>query len=88
MKRIIFAVALAAAVPAVAAEKCTSQPLDQWLRPEEVQVRLEAKGYEVRRVKREGACFEVQARKQGKRVEALVNPVDAAIVTEKQKKKS
>ena len=84
MKAIIIAVGLAA-MPAIASETCPATPKDQWLRPEEVQVRLEQKGYEVRRVKREGTCFEVKASKQGKRVEVYVNPADASIVKEKAK---
>lgn len=84
MKAIIIAVGLAA-MPAIASETCPAIPKDQWLRPEEVQVRLEQKGYEVRRVKREGTCFEVKASKQGKRVEVYVNPADASIVKEKAK---
>jgi hypothetical protein len=84
MKAIVLAAAFAAA-PALAAETCPATPKDKWLRPEEVQARLEQKGYEVRRVKREGTCFEVKASKDGKRVEAYVNPADATVVKEKAK---
>ena len=84
MKAVFIAAALAA-VPAFASETCPDTPKDKWLRPEEVQARLEQKGYEVRRVKKEGTCFEVKARKDGKRVEAYVNPADASIVKEKAK---
>ena len=82
MKVVLIAAALAAA-PALATGTCPDTPKDKWLRPEEVQVRLEQKGYEVRRIKKEGTCFEVKAMKDGKRVEAYVNPADATIVKEK-----
>lgn len=75
--------ALLAAAPAFATEPtCPETPKDKWLRAEEVQARMEARGYDVRRVKREGTCFEVKATKDGKRVEAYVSPADAAIVKE------
>ena len=82
MKVIVIAVALAAA-PALASGTCPTVPKEKWLRPEEVQVKLEQKGYDVQRVKKEGTCFEVKARKDGKRVEAYVNPADASVVKEK-----
>ena len=90
MRRNLFAAAILAAMPAaaLAAGNCPETPKDQWLSPQEVESRLKAKGYEVRRVKREGACFEVSAKKEGKRVEAYVNPRDGAIVSEKKKDKS
>ena len=78
-----FMAALLAAAPAFASETCPSVPKDKWLRAEEVQARLQAKGYDVRRVKAEGNCFEVKATKDGKRVEAYVNPADGKIVSEK-----
>jgi len=86
MKVKLLAAALLAAAPsAFAADNCPATPKDKWLRPEEIQARLEAKGYEVRRIKREGGCFEVYAKKDGKRVDAYVSPADGAIVKEKVK---
>ena len=87
MKVRLLAAALLAATPlaALADATCPDVPREQWLRPAEVQARLEAQGYEVRRVKREGTCFEVKAKKDGKRVEAYVDPRDASIVREKVK---
>ena len=87
MKAFVIVAALAAA-PALASETCPETPKDKWLRPEEVQVRLEQKGYDVRRVKKEGTCYEVKGKKEGKQVEAYVNPADASIVKEKVKEKS
>jgi hypothetical protein len=87
MKALVIVAALAA-VPALASETCPETPKDKWLRPEEVQVRLEQRGYDVRRVKKEGSCFEVKAVRNGQRVEAYVNPADATVVKEKVKEKS
>jgi hypothetical protein len=87
MKAMLIAAALAAA-PAVAAEICADTPKEKWLRPEEVQARLEQKGYDVKRVRKEGTCFEVKASKDGRKIEAYVNPSDASVVKEKAKDKS
>jgi hypothetical protein len=82
MKTLLITAALLAATPAFATETCPDTPKDKWLRAEDIQQRMEKKGYEVRRVKKEGTCFEVKATKDGKRVEAYVNPADATIVKE------
>ena len=55
MKALVIAAALAAA-PALATETCPDTPKDKWLRPEEVQARMEKLGYDVRRVKKEGSA--------------------------------
>ena len=83
MKAEIFTVALLAATPAFATQTCPDTAKDKWLRAEEIRQRMESKGYEVRRVKKEGTCFEVKATKDGKRFEVYVNPADATIVREK-----
>ena len=88
MRSALIVAALFAVAPALATENCPETPKDKWLRPDEVQVRLEKKGYDVRRVKREGSCFEVSAKKDGKRVEAYVSPADATIVKETVKDRS
>ena len=65
---------------------CPETPKADWLRPEEVQVRLQSQGLEVKRVKREGSCYEVRAKnREGQRIEAYVNPTTAAIVKQKVK---
>jgi len=87
MKMKLLAAALLAAAPSVFAadNNCPATPKEKWLRAEEIQLRLESRGYEVRRIKREGGCFEVYAKKDGKRVDAYVSPADGAIVKEKVK---
>ena len=79
---------LLAAGTATASEKCTEAPREKWLAPEEVQARLQSRGYDVRKVKREGSCFEVKATKDGKQIEAYVSPIDATVVREKTKHRS
>ena len=83
----VFAVAvLAASTAALADEKCPEVAREQWLRAEEVQARLEAKGVEVKRVKREGSCYEVKGRdREGRKLELYVSPADGSIVKEKVK---
>jgi hypothetical protein len=88
MKIALLTTALLAAAPAFASETCPETPKDKWLRAEEIQARLQAQGYDVRRVKAEGTCFEVKATKDGKRVEAYVSPADGRVVSEKVKSKS
>jgi hypothetical protein len=85
MKTIFLAAGLLAALPAFASADCTDVPKERWLKPEQVQGRLQAQGYDVRRVKREGTCYEVKALRGGKRVEARVDPSDARVVREKVK---
>ena len=50
----VIAAALIAAAPlaATAANNCPEIPRDQWLKAEEVQSRLQSRGYDVRSVKR------------------------------------
>ena len=84
MRIALVAAALAAAIPAFAAEtRCPEVAKDKVLPAQEIQSRLAAKGYDVSRVKREGSCYEVKAKKDGKRVKAYVSPADASIVSEK-----
>lgn len=82
----LIAAALLAVFPAaaLASEDCPQTAKENWLRPEEIQVRMEAKGFDVKRIKRDGTCYEVNAKnRDGKRVVAYVNPADATIVKEK-----
>jgi hypothetical protein len=88
MKIALIAAAVLAATPVFASETCPETPKDKWLKPEQVQERLAAQGYDVRRVKAEGTCFEAKARKDGKRVELYVSPGDGRIVREKAKERS
>lgn len=72
------ALALGAAAPAWATglATCDSGPEEGWQEPEVLQERLESEGWEVRRVKEDGGCYEVYAKNaEGERVEAYFHPV-------------
>ncbi|MBS0326166.1 MAG: PepSY domain-containing protein [Proteobacteria bacterium] len=61
--------------------ECTNQPQSRWMSTSDVKARFESQGYEVRKVKTGGSCYEVYAKdKDGGKVELFVNPVDASVV--------
>lgn len=71
---LLFASAIA--MPALAEEGCGHAPRDQWIKEEAIKSKVAAMGYEVRRVKAEGGCYEVYAiDKTGAKVELTLNPV-------------
>ncbi len=73
-------------VSAFASTECTKEPMEKWLPEKEVKSRVEKAGFTVQRIKRDNSCYEVKGkRKDGKRVELYVNPVDASIVKEEVK---
>ncbi len=80
-------VALTLSASAFASSPCTKEPAGKWLSQKQTQTRLEQAGFAVQRIKRsDDACYEVYAtRKDGKRVELYVNPVDASVVKEEAK---
>jgi hypothetical protein len=76
---IAAATAMAAlSLPAVADGKkdCTTEPQAKWKPQPEAEAAAKAAGYEVRRSKIEGTCYEVYAVKDGKNLELFYNPVD------------
>ena len=74
--------ALAIALPALADGKkdCTTEPQAKWKPQAEAEAAAKAAGYEVRRSKIEGACYEVYAVKDGKNLELFYNPVDLKLL--------
>lgn len=74
-------------VSVFASTECTKEPAEKWLSEKQAQAHLEKAGFTVQRIKRgDDACYEAYAkRKDGKRVELYINPVDASIVKEKVK---
>ena len=55
---------------------CDSGDPKDWQPKETLQKKLEAEGWEVRRVKEDGGCWEVYAKNaEGERVEAYFHPV-------------
>ncbi len=83
------ALMIGAAVPALASdsEKLCSEPVTgQMLSVQDITSKATAMGYEVRKVEREGNCFEVYAiGKQGARVEIYMNGATGAVVKIKNK---
>lgn len=60
---------------------CDSGDPANWKPQEALQAELEAKGWQVRRIKIDGGCYEVYAvDANGKRVEAYFDPRDFALV--------
>ncbi|MFO7543070.1 MAG: PepSY domain-containing protein [Thiobacillus sp.] len=73
-------------VSVFASTECTKKPAEKWLSEKQAQAQLEKAGFTVQRIKRDDTCYEVYAnRKDGKRVDLYINPVDASIVREKAK---
>jgi hypothetical protein len=84
MKKIMMQTALVAgltcfaftAAHATGLATCDSGPKEGWQDPSVLQEQLEAEGWEVRRIKEDGGCYEVYARDaEGERVEAYFHPV-------------
>ena len=75
----VIALAVLAPAPTVFATglaTCDSGPEEGWQAQETLQQRLEADGWEVRRIKVDGGCYEVYAlTAEGDRVEAYFHPV-------------
>ena len=62
-------------VSATGLATCDSGPEENWVSKEELQAKLEKKGWEVRKIKEDGGCWEVYAiDEKGGRVEAYFHP--------------
>ncbi|HNP35275.1 MAG TPA: PepSY domain-containing protein [Woeseiaceae bacterium] len=81
MKKLLTAMLLlgiAAAGPSLATglATCDSGPEENWQSPDVLEERLVEKGWEVRRIKVDGGCYEVYAiDENGQRVEVYFHPV-------------
>jgi len=65
---------------------CESGPKSGWQPQEKLQKELTDKGWQVRRIKEDGGCYEVYAlNDKGERVEAYFHPVTFAPVPTKQR---
>jgi hypothetical protein len=60
--------------------ECDSGPKSEWKTKDEAKAVVLAEGYEVRKTKVNGGCYEFYATKDGKRVEVFVNPSTLEIV--------
>ena len=66
--------ALVLSGPAVAAGKCSHAPESKWQPKSALESQLQADGYQVRKIKIEGGCYEVYATdKQGHRANMAYN---------------
>lgn len=79
-----LALALAIATPALADDDgtdCGNTPRDQWMSKDAAKSKAAEMGYEVRRVKEEGGCYEIYGiDKNGAKVEVFMHPVSGVIV--------
>ena len=67
-------------------DSCTSEPKSGWMAIKDMQTALEKQGYKVRRIKREGSCYEVYTEdKDGRKLELMVDPVNGDIFREEKK---
>ncbi|WP_430475076.1 PepSY domain-containing protein [Thalassospira lucentensis] len=70
------------AVPALAGDDMCNVPMDQWQPRENLQAKLEAEGWQVKKVTTDDGCYEVYAiTKDGEHVEAYFNPESLEAVT-------
>ncbi|HWI36922.1 MAG TPA: PepSY domain-containing protein [Burkholderiales bacterium] len=66
---------------------CDSGPKEKWQSQEKLTSTLKQKGWDVRRIKVDGGCYEVYATdEKGKRVEVYFHPVSLAPVPKGAKK--
>lgn len=79
MKPNIVALVLAFAASSAAAHgdvKCTTRPKAEWKPHTELEKKLVAEGWVIRRMEATAYCYEVYAKDpQGKRIEAFFDPV-------------
>lgn len=86
MRKLITTVAtlamltLAATAIADGKKDCTAEPQAKWKPQAEAEATAKAAGFEVRRSKIEGACYEVYAVKDGKNLELFYNPMDMKLL--------
>lgn len=63
--------------------KCTTRPESEWKPHTELEKKLVAEGWVIRRMEKTTSCYEVYAKDpKGKRVEAFFDPVTLARVEE------
>lgn len=85
MKKIILTMVLVLmANNALAKKNCTDEPRDKWMKEEDFKKIKEKEGYQIRKFKQPGTCYEIYGtNKEGKNVEVYFNPVDGTVVKEK-----
>jgi len=81
----IFALSFLSSTVIASGYSCESGEKSQWMSKTEVIEFVVQQGYEVRKVEVENGCYEVYAKKDGKRFELFVNPLTGSIEKTKQK---
>ena len=77
----VLAAATASPASATGLATCDSGPSKGWQPQSKLEADLKAKGWQVRRIKVDGGCYEVYAvNEKGERVEAYFHPVTLASV--------
>lgn len=74
---LIVSISLAFSAPVFATglAECESGPREDWVSKEELEAKLTEKGWDVRKIKEDGGCWEVYALDEnGERVEAYFHP--------------
>jgi len=72
----ILAFAVAPAAQATGLTTCNSEPKSGWQSQDKLKTKLTGEGWNVRRIKVDGGCYEVYAiNNKGERVEAYFHPV-------------
>lgn len=71
----LFALSLSGAVFATGLATCDSGPQESWQPQAKLEEQLKSKGWEIRRIKIDGGCYEVYALdEKGNKVEAYFHP--------------
>jgi hypothetical protein len=75
--------AVGVSMPAFAEEgsDCTSQPKSKWISVDAAKTKAKEQGYEIRRVKSEGSCYELYGfDKKKARVQIFMNPATGKVM--------
>ncbi len=87
MKTIVLSAALIsvlASTQVFAAADCQKHPKEEWMKEADLKKRLEEEGYQIKKFKIDGDCYEIYGRnKEGKKVEIYFDTKDGSIVKSK-----
>ncbi|PHV11225.1 PepSY domain-containing protein [Chitinimonas sp. BJB300] len=84
MKVVFSLIAFVIAGSTLASPECTKEPKSKWMSDTKLQQRLKVKGYQVKKFKTTGNCYEIYGHdKAGKKVEIYFNPVTGEVVKTK-----
>ncbi len=83
MRTVVLALAAVALSPlaAFAGARCEAHPKSEWMSEENAKARLVAEGYQIRKFKVDGHCYEIYGKnRDGKKVEIYFDTQTLAIV--------